>query len=395
MHKVLIVDDDPAIREGLPLLIDWESHGFRVAGTAENGLRALELLKIQPCGLVITDVRMPTMDGLTLADRLSSLLPSPQVVILSAFGDFSYAQRAIRHGARRYLLKPVDARMLGETLDELKPLLDEQRRRESELAGARLASERQELRSLLEGDSDSAPPPAGEDWWFQPVLIRGSHDASRETAAAAQRILSPGSPFCLAAPLAEGTAVLLGDGEKPPEVTLSRLEELLRTLEAEGRPFTGIVMGDFAKGLQELPRAYRQAVALLENYAFEGSRVVYADSPHLSEVLQPILSHIRQHCAEKLSLRSISAGFYINPSYLGRIFKRYTGLSFNDYLADCRIELARRLLDGTTRSVTDIAESVGYSDTNYFCRLFKSKTDYTPSEYRSRLRGGPDSPGHK
>ena len=101
-YRVLIVDDDPAIREGLPLLVDWAGEGFLVAGAAENGRRALELLQREPFDLLFTDIRMPVMDGLLLAGHAQALQRPPVVAILSAFGDFTYAQSAMRHGVRHH-----------------------------------------------------------------------------------------------------------------------------------------------------------------------------------------------------------------------------------------------------------------------------------------------------
>lgn len=103
--KVLIVDDEQIIREGLRLTIDWEKYGFTVIGATSNGEKALRLCEEQTPDLVITDIRMPVMDGLELTKELIARYPKIKIIILSAYDDFKYAQKAISYGASEYLLK--------------------------------------------------------------------------------------------------------------------------------------------------------------------------------------------------------------------------------------------------------------------------------------------------
>lgn len=248
MYKVLIVDDDPAVRDGLPLLIDWHASGFEVSAVVENGRKALEMLRISSFDLVITDIRMPGLDGIALAQE-NRQLPSPcKMVILSGYGEFGFAQEAMQYGVRRYLLKPVSEDLLLQTLAEL----------------------REELRR--ERNPQAAPP--------------------------------------------------------EPE---------------------------------------------------------QAESVQLGRTLEPIISFIHDNCMKKLSLQEIASMFYLNSAYLGRIFKRYTGESFNQYLINCRIKLAKRLLH-QGMSVTEVASMVSYEDTDHFAHLFKRHVGLSPSEYRSGRR---------
>lgn len=103
--KVLIADDEQIMREGLRLTIDWESYGFSVIETASNGEKALRMCEEETPDLVITDIRMPVMDGLELTRELIARYPKIKIIILSAYDDFKYAQKAISYGASEYLLK--------------------------------------------------------------------------------------------------------------------------------------------------------------------------------------------------------------------------------------------------------------------------------------------------
>jgi len=106
--KLLIADDEVQIREGLSESIDWASLGITRVLTAENGLDALELCRAEKPEILITDVRMPGMDGLDLSRRASQLYAPLRVIVLSGYSEFRYAQEALKLGAADYLLKPID-----------------------------------------------------------------------------------------------------------------------------------------------------------------------------------------------------------------------------------------------------------------------------------------------
>lgn len=109
MLKVLLVDDEPFIVQGLSVLIDWKREGFEVVATAADGKEALEYLKSHPVDLVIADIKMPVMTGLELLETIHEQeISDAYFVILSGYSDFSYAQQAIRYKCMDYVLKPVE-----------------------------------------------------------------------------------------------------------------------------------------------------------------------------------------------------------------------------------------------------------------------------------------------
>ena len=97
--KIMFVDDEQIMRDGLRLTVDWESYGFQVLGSASNGEKALQLCEADPPDIMVTDIRMPVMDGLELTKHLVERYPAMKSIILSAYDDFKYAQTAISYGA--------------------------------------------------------------------------------------------------------------------------------------------------------------------------------------------------------------------------------------------------------------------------------------------------------
>ena len=123
-YSVLLVDDEPEIREGIIQKIDWNRYGFEIIGSAENGKDALELAEQKRPDVVMTDVMMPFMDGLELGERLMETMPSVKLILFSGADDFEYVQKALKIKAVEYVLKPIDAVEFSHTLEKLKLLLD-------------------------------------------------------------------------------------------------------------------------------------------------------------------------------------------------------------------------------------------------------------------------------
>ena len=98
LYKIMLVDDEEEVRTSIIKKINWEANGFEVVGDAENGRDALEKIEILEPNVIITDIRMPYMDGLALTESLRQKFPSIKVIIFSGFDDFSYAKEAIRLG---------------------------------------------------------------------------------------------------------------------------------------------------------------------------------------------------------------------------------------------------------------------------------------------------------
>ncbi|MBL1125066.1 response regulator transcription factor [Streptococcus suis] len=120
VKTIVIVDDEPIIREGIQYLIDWEEYGYKVVATAENGKRGLIAIEQHRPDLILTDIRMPEMTGLEMIQEAKKINAySFHAIILSGFSEFEYAQKAIALGFTNYLLKPVDEEELISILKEL------------------------------------------------------------------------------------------------------------------------------------------------------------------------------------------------------------------------------------------------------------------------------------
>ena len=124
MYRVILVDDEHIILDGLTRAVPWAQMNCCVAGTAGNGAEGLRLVRALKPDILLTDIRMPNMDGLSMIAALRSEFPRLQIAVLTAFRDFEYAQTALNLGVCRYLLKPSKLDELYEAIRTMTARLD-------------------------------------------------------------------------------------------------------------------------------------------------------------------------------------------------------------------------------------------------------------------------------
>ncbi|MDQ8739052.1 response regulator [Paenibacillus sp. LHD-38] len=133
MYRVLIADDEPWVAYGITKLIDWESLGFTIIGEAFDGLSALAFIMEHKPDVVISDIRMPGLDGIQLMDHVLKEGIATEVVFVSGYSEFEYAQKALQLGAFDYLLKQIEKPKLLETMTRLADKLNKKRHASKEL----------------------------------------------------------------------------------------------------------------------------------------------------------------------------------------------------------------------------------------------------------------------
>ncbi len=184
LYKIFLVEDEIVAREGIRDTVAWAACGFELVGEAADGESALPLIQQSRPDLLITDIRMPFMDGLQLTRLVRERLPQTRIVILSGYDEFSYAQAAIALGVSEYILKPVSAHDLEQMLRATRAILDrersaaaEYRQLASQVEDTRALQRRELLMRLCLGDLDP----------FE--AIERSHEIGLEIAAAAYAVV--------------------------------------------------------------------------------------------------------------------------------------------------------------------------------------------------------------
>ncbi|QHT59427.1 helix-turn-helix domain-containing protein [Paenibacillus lycopersici] len=182
MYRLLIVDDEYEIRKGLESA-DWEQLGIRLAGSCEHGLEAFQFMMAEPVDILLTDVRMPFMDGFELIKQAAKPFPYLKTVILTGYNDFNYAQQGIRLGIADYLLKPAKKADIYETFGGIVRELDRNRQQQ-------LRSETLERKAKLGAD-------ALRQRFMEKLLFRALQPEELEEGAAESEMLLNGRGFAV------------------------------------------------------------------------------------------------------------------------------------------------------------------------------------------------------
>ncbi len=183
MEKMLIVDDEEWILDGLKLMLPWEKMGIELTDTAENGLEAMDIIEKESPDIVLTDVRMPLMDGLELAEKIYARGIICEVIIISGYADFEYAKRAVAYNVSAYLTKPVQREELDETVREAVKKIQSKKVREVIVKQFKENEENDKLSHYYLNEKSHRELEAGKEYLtivFQASLLRQKKDTGED-----------------------------------------------------------------------------------------------------------------------------------------------------------------------------------------------------------------------
>jgi two-component system response regulator YesN len=347
MVKVVLVEDEYVVREGIKK-IDWESHGYEFCGEASDGEMALPIIREYEPDIVITDIKMPFMDGLELAGRIRKGYPNIQIVILSGYEEFSYAKEAISLGVAKYLTKPIGANELLKELDEIKEGIEKKKldKEPPVIESGDIGSiDRNRLFAFLKtGDVSGAERFADE-------FIDSIGDKALNSMVFRQYAVMD-----IYFAVTEFVAGLGYDKEliEAPDSSISN-------------------SGGNDSFREYCLRIISQVVGLRDSV----SRSKYKD------VVDKVIDYIAEHYSdEDLSLNILAEYVRFSTNHLSTIFSQQTGEPLSKYLIEYRIKKAKEELKCTSKKSSEIALDVGYRDPHYFSYMFKKITGMTPTQYR-------------
>ncbi|MDO5325982.1 MAG: response regulator [Clostridia bacterium] len=332
MLRILFVDDQRVELDGMSQLLDWSEMGLEWAGGVTDAETALEIVKKEQIDIVVTDVIMQHMDGLTLVRLLKQNHPKVRSICISGFDDFKFVGTAINNGASGYVLKPILVNELKSVLERVAGEIRQERALEGLTSG--------KMAMLLLGAKTEG---IDETLLNQPVKLIQSSGIRPENALA---------------------GLILEDGNS------------LWVLPAESSvPDDGWVSDPIP--LKQIHTAY---FALLEADAAEDSTPASRD-----DAVMRIRENIEKHLSEDVDTRVLMEGVYLSASHASALFKSATGMSIHRYVVDRRLtEAARILLEDPETRVKDIAWRCGFTDASHLINSFQKKYGMTPEKYRRR-----------
>jgi|GEM_PF-433439 len=344
-YNVLIVDDEPIIRKGLKKMIEVSGRPINAIHVASSGEEALERLKESLPHFVFTDIRMSDMDGIELARIIQKQGWPLQVVVISGYGEFQYAQQCLSYGVKEYLLKPVRTDEMNSVLDKL---IDGAGK-----SNARTSVPVRQFEIGMDQISDAI-------WYLhEDRLSESLSDWKRYTDALHL--------------MRQDRVQLYQDG-------LNRVVKLLN--QKDVYPFHQ--MPDLPTESSETDEPH------IHQHFEQAIRSIFQDlqRKRKGNVIDPIEAakdYIESHLNKEVSLEEVAVYLGLNPSYLSQLFKQTTNETFVHFRMKKRMEQAQRLLHHASHRMYDIAEEVGYTDYSHFAKTFKKWFGVSPTEYRSKL----------
>jgi two-component system response regulator YesN len=291
MYKVFLADDEIVIREGIRNGFPWDDSQFILCGEAPDGEIAIPMIQELKPDILVTDIRMPFMDGLELARRVSRDMPWVHIVILSGYDEFSYAKEAISLGVNEYMLKPVSAQELDEVLSRIAKKIHQERTLQADLdilrqqlANATVFEREQLLCHILEGADTSAKLKQAEKLGIcldaPLLLVMLLEDAPAERLLVLHGILkrlANGLHGRAYQTLSKDKLILIVLGEDIKDIE-ERAYGLAQALAHEAVQYhleaPIVAIGEAVTGIEQLPYALSSAKAVLRSIHGQSRRIV-------------------------------------------------------------------------------------------------------------------------
>lgn len=349
MLKVMVVDDDYAVREGMVAGVNWTKLGCRVIAQADDGVDALKKIEKEQPDVIFTDVVMPRMDGLELMEEVLARYPQIRMVVISAYDEAPYVRRSMHFEAVEYLLKPYNENQVAEVIAKIRsrmstPMRHVQDNLPDEDYQTICALSEQTLTSLRQADPDLVDG-----------CVRELFDQIEALHIRSMLFITTVCVDLLTKAIGVVKQALPGESQL----------EIRSMLDMVARVKT-------VDELRELTTRALRGMACT---------MAAADS-EMSRIVKRVCQIIEREYMTNLTIPQIAERMHVSVNYLQAQFKRETGRTIRQYLTEVRVEQAKRLLRSSGCKVSDVCSQVGYKDTDYFVRVFREATGVTPNEYR-------------
>ena len=401
MYTVLLVDDEASVTESLQSSISWTSLGVEKVYIAANGKQALTYFQEHTIHLMITDIKMPVMDGLELLEQVRSQYPDTHCVLLTAFSEFEYARTALRLGVENYLLKPIQIEEVTDTIENAIDNMSINRENKDVLFRENV------LRRWLNGSI--SPDELSERASMLDINIyRGAYcvigiqkvENAVSLSSYGQKCIAQLEPTYECSYVWDNSGhflIIVGGSEIEPDFFLSIFEETAREFNIDAK--LHLAVSNIADNSDDLHILYQEVCNLLnQSDAFTQSfirkcsdSILTADAlipeidyQSLSPIIKKAIDYIHKGYSDGVSIKEFCANHTMTTAYIGYLFKKETNVFFNNYLNNYRIAKAIEMLSNTSYKVSDIAAKTGFSSTSYFISSFRKITGVSPQKYREQ-----------
>lgn len=413
--RVLLLDDEKYIVEYLKHLVDWSKYDYSEVLTFTNSVKAVDYLENHDIDLLVTDIRMPELSGLEVAEKMFTQKKALKMIFLTGYSDFEYARQAIHYGVKDYILKPVTKSDLENVLQAIQPK-NGHATHSSREAVADAQHVFATLLSIVSNDSEDQTLTryfANDNFCFfkdlenyaevnKAILLFGDKKFGLGSVAQlAGHSCATSAPFLLSSKdqLRQAFYAFFGhstfrrhyledteqfadfnladeDNKLPAkffelEVTMQQiylLWQLEQCLEKGVEVSQNIILQ-----LHDTKRFFDILVTAIEKNEHQSSG---------KKTIAKLHDYINNNLEQALTLEDLALHVYMHPAYLSKLYKQETNENLSVYITNQRLNKAIQLLMESNLMVSDIGKMVGYKTSQYFIKIFKEKYQMTPQQYR-------------
>lgn len=406
LYRILVVDDEELITDSLAgMLAEAPQYELDVY-KAYSGSEALELLNEQQFDIVVSDICMPGISGIGLAQKIREKWPLCHVIFQTGYDDFQYAQQAIRQRVTHYILKSEGDEVLLAAIGECIRRLEEDARKQADLIRVQEENRvykamirRKQIQNLFRFDQEKE-----ENFSIdlkKPVFLlagRSSEKMKEAVGLAVDEVLKEKIAYAVRSEMAW--------------LDKKVIIWILQQEEKKDLPYAAAVVKGMAEGFCHVLR-YRFGIAF--SFVFQEKEIEWSQVAEKLERLRQIatnrlnpdkqlvmagveyfedaeeseksfvnrlMNYMWENIDGDLSLCTLSDKLHLNPSYLSRRFKSLTGKNLTEAILELRVKKACELLKNTSLKISEIAPMVGYETAANFSKVFKKMMNITPREYR-------------
>lgn len=397
MWKLIVADDEPKIRRGIESMLDWKDLNVEIVGEAEDGEIALEEVKQKKPEIILLDINMPFLNGLNLLEKLNEINNKSIVIIISGYDDFHYAQKALQFNVFDYILKPVSKKDMEQIIRKAVNKLDAVEKENNYLKW---------VDKQLNKNIDVIKKNFFSEWLNNKLtddevlkeMKFFNIDFGNNIRLVVLKLFDKLNievvdkkwNFEL---LRYAIINLLNDEFKGANVEFI-FDEDRKNIIVVGNMVDVVEWINIGKKLESEIFKYLKCHVIIEQANVTGGilqikefylkmiNIVEEKKKYSTMVLLAIKYIEESYYLNDLNINNISEKLEVSSSYLSKLLKKETGLSFIDYLTNIRIKKAMYILEDPTVKIYDVAELVGYSNQHYFCRAFKKVVGISPTEYK-------------
>lgn len=401
MHKLVIVDDEYLVRLGIRETIDWAANGIEVIGDASNGKQGYEMIKELNPDLVITDIKMPIMNGVDLVKTLHKEGFNGEIVVLSGYKDFEYAKETFENGIFSYVVKPIDNDELLEVV--LRAVAKLEQKIKDRTLTSKVQTELPTLQSEFMKKLLSSNSFVGSD--ISSELL--NHDISLPTNGT-MALISIEEMFkskkselniyinLLKEALSKEKIAFVDFDFQDSKVMFLNSNDIEKIslicrdtfIPFEQKTLTALTVGlTLYSSLEYIQKTYESCLKLVQSKLLFHLNTVEMElddqtSYRHRQSISQFYSIIAEKYSTQLTVRSVSDEMNVSESYLMHLLKDNLGKTFNEILTGYRIGIAKRLLLSGKYRINEVSDKVGYIDVKYFSQVFKKIVGVTPSDYQ-------------